>query len=329
VRRRGFFGGAFLALAALALGLPCSVLAQQQGRAFRIGILSPAERSSTKVFEAFREGLRALGYIEGRNIVIEYRLAAGNAGRLPLLAADLARLPVDLIVTDGGDKVAEIAHQAAPTIPIVMATAGSPVVFGLVESLRRPGGNLTGFTLLSVELSAKRLELLREAFPAIAHITALWIARLGEQGLHATEQAARSLGVRLNAIEIAAPADISTAFETAVAAGAEALVVLPGAMFWNERARIVGLAEKYRLPAIYPEREYADDGGLLAYGPDVSDNFRRTAGYVDRILKGAKPGDLPIQQPTKFELVVNLKTAKALGRTIPQSILARADEVIE
>jgi putative ABC transport system substrate-binding protein len=303
--------------------------AQQSGKMFRIGILSPAKQPSTKVFEAFREELRALGYIEGGNITIEYRLAAGDISQLSVFARELARLPVDIIVTDGSERVAEIAHEAAPTTPIVMAVAANPIVTGLVASFAHPGGNLTGFTLLGVELSAKRVELLKDLLPTMSRFAALWIESFGTAGLHATEEAAHSLGVQLRAVEISSAAEIPTGFGVAIAAGAEALVVVPAAMFWNERAQIVGLAAKHRLPAIYPEREYIDDGGLISYGPDVSDNFRRAAGYVDQILKGANPGDLPIQQPAKFELVVNLKTAKALGLTVPPSILARADEVIE
>ena len=303
--------------------------AQQSGKMFRIGILSPAKQPSTKVFEAFREGLRALGYIEGRNITIEYRLAAGDNSQLPAFAGELARLPVDIIVTDGGERVAEIAHEAAPTTPIVMAVAANPIVTGLVASFAHPGGSLTGFSLLAVELSAKRVELLKELLPTTSRIAALWIRSFGTAGLHATEEAAPSLGVQLRVVEIPSAAEIPTGFGAAIAAGAEALVVVPAAMFWNERAQIVGLAAKHRLPAIYPEREYTDDGGLISYGPDVSDNFRRAAGYVDQILKGANPGDLPVQQPTKFRLVINLKTAQAIGLTIPPAILALADEVIE
>jgi putative ABC transport system substrate-binding protein len=245
------------------------------------------------------------------------------------MAGELVRLPVDVIVADT-QKSAVIAHEATRTIPIVGATLGAdPVAAGLAASFARPGANVTGFTGFGIELSSKRLQLLKEASPAIARIAALWNPATPVAVRSASEEAARTLGVELRTIAVAAPDQIPAGFEAAVAGGTEALVVLPDAMFWNERAPIVALVAKYRMPAVYPEREYADDGGLLAYSQSVSDQFRRAAGYVDKILKGAKPADLPIEQPTRFELVVNLKTAKALGLTIPPSILARADEVIE
>jgi len=304
-------------------------MAQQPGKIFRIGVLSPAASPSTKAFDSLRKGLRDLGYIEGTNITIEYRLAAWDYSRLPPMAGELVRLPVDVIVTDT-QKSAVIAHEATRTIPIVGATLGAdPVAAGLAASFAHPGGNVTGFSGFGVELSGKRLQLLKEAAPAIARIAALWSPTMPTALRSATEEAARTLGIELRTIEVATPDQIPAGLEAAVAGGTEALVVLPDAMFWNERARIVALAAKYRMPAIYPEREYAEDGGLLAYSQNVSHQFRRAASYVDKILKGAKPGDLPIEQPTKFEMVINLKTAKALGLTIPPSILARADEVIE
>jgi len=304
-------------------------MAQQPGKIFRIGVLSPAASPSTKAFDSLRKGLRDLGYIEGTNITIEYRLAAWDYSRLPPMAGELVRLPVDVIVTDT-QKSAVIAHEATRTIPIVGATLGAdPVAAGLAASFAHPGGNVTGFSGFGVELSGKRLQLLKEAAPAIARIAGLWSPTMPTALRSATEEAARTLGIELRTIEVATPDQIPAGLEAAVAGGTEALVVLPDAMFWNERARIVALAAKYRMPAIYPEREYAEDGGLLAYSQNVSHQFRRAASYVDKILKGAKPGDLPIEQPTKFEMVINLKTAKALGLTIPPSILARADEVIE
>jgi putative ABC transport system substrate-binding protein len=313
---------------ALAAG-PLPALAQQPEKVFRIGILSPAARADTKVFDGFREGLSELGYIDGENITIEYRLTAGDFSRLPAMAADLIRLPLDVIVTDGGDKVAQIAHEATPTIPIVNGTSGDPVAAGLAASFPHPGGNVTGFTLHPFELSGKWLQLLKEVVPAVSRIAVLRNPASAVAFLRAAEEAAHSLGVQLRSIEIGSPDGIAGGFETATAGGAEALVILPNAMFWNERAQFVALTAKTRMPAIYPEREYADDGGLLAYGANVPDNFQRAAGYVDKIFKGAKPGDLPFQQPVKFELIVNLKTAKELGLTIPPAMLARADEVIE
>jgi len=317
----------------LALALAASVSlpspAQQPAKMFRIGILSPAAQAETKIFDAFREGLRDLGYIDGQNIMIEYRLAAGDTSRLPAMAGELVRLPVELIVADG-PKSAQIAHEATRTIPIVGVAFGpDPALTGLANSFAHPGGNVTGFVGLNFELSGKRPQLLKEAVPAILRMAALWNPAASIYQRRLTEEAAHTLGVELRTIEVAVPDEIAAGFEAAETGGAEALVVVPDAMFWNERARIVALAARYRMPAIYPEREYADDGGLLAYGPNIPAMFRRAATYVDMILRGAKPGDLPVEQPTKFELVVNLKTAKELGLTIPPSILARADEVIE
>jgi putative ABC transport system substrate-binding protein len=264
--------------------------------------------------------------------VIEYRLAAGDYGRLPAMAADLVRLPVDLIVTDT-QRSARAAQEATHTIPIVMATAGAdPVAAGLAASLAHPGGNLTGFTGGDIELSGKRVQLLKEAVPGVSRIAAFRnpaTPMSPMSSLQATEAAAHALGLQLRPIAVAAPEQIASGFASAVGGGAEALVVLPDAMFWNERGRIVALAAQHRLPAIYEEREYANEGGLISYGRNVSEQFRQAAGYVNKILKGARPADLPIQQPTRFELVVNLKTAQSLRLTIPPSILARADEVIE
>jgi putative ABC transport system substrate-binding protein len=245
------------------------------------------------------------------------------------MAGELVRVPVDVIVTDGL-KSAQIAHEVTRLIPIVGPTLGAdPVAAGLAASLARPAGNVTGFSGYGTELSGKRLQLLKEAVPTISRMAALWNPTRPMSVHRATEEAAGILGVELRTIEVAVPVELSTGFEAAEAAGAEALVIVPDAMFWNERVQIVALAAKHGMPAIYPEREYADDGGFLAYGPSIPEQFRRAASYVDKILKGAKPADLPVQQPTKFELVINLKTAKALGLTVPQSILARADEVIE
>jgi putative tryptophan/tyrosine transport system substrate-binding protein len=299
-------------------------------KVFQIGILSPAVSPATKAFDAFRDGLRELGYIDGANIRIEYRLAAWDYGRLPAMAADLVRMPVDVIVVDGGQKVAQIAKDATHTIPIVAATAGAdPVTTGLAVSLAHPGANLTGFTGSGAELSGKRVQLLKDAVPGVSRIAALRNPAALISTFQTTEEAARTLGLELRTVEVAAPDDIPAGFEAAVGAGAEALVVLPDAMFWNERERIIALAAQHRLPAIYEDRAYAIDGGLLSYGRDVSEQFRLAAGYVDKILKGAKPADLPIQQPTRFQLVVNLRTAKTLGLTILAAILDLADEVIE
>ncbi len=316
---------------ALALVVTASPVAAQQPstKIPRIGILTPAENEATPVFRAFREGLRELGYIEGETVVIEYRFGTGSFDPLPALAADLVRLSVDVIVTDGGAKAAQIAGAATSTIPIVATTSGDPVAQGLTTSLARPSGNITGLTLMSPELSAKRLQLVKEAFPEASLVAVLWNPTTSAVQLRATEAAARALGLQLRAFEASAPETLSGVFDAARRDGAQTLLVLPDAIFWNQRARIVALAAASRLPALYPEREYADAGGLLAYGPNVPDNFRRAARYVDKILKGAKPGDLPFEEPTKFEMIVNLRSAKALDLTIPQSIMVRADEVIE
>jgi putative ABC transport system substrate-binding protein len=315
----------------IAISAAASVFAtaQQPEKMFRIGILSPAAQAETKIFDAFWEGLHDRGYIDGQNIRIEYRLAAGDTSRLPAMPDELVRLPVDLIVTDGS-KSAQIAHEATRTIPIVGVGFGpDPVAAGLVSSFEHPGGNVTGFVGLGLALSSKRQQLLKEAWPSISRVAALWNPAQPISVHRATEDAGRALGVQLSIIEAATPDEIRTGLDAATASGAEALLVLPNAIFWNERARIVALAAEHRIPALYPEREFADDGGLLAYGQDIPDMFRRAAVYVDKVLKGAKPGDLPIEQLTRVELVVNLKTAKALGLTMPPSILARADEVIE
>jgi putative ABC transport system substrate-binding protein len=293
----------------------------------RVGILSPEESETAPKFDAFRTGLRELGYIEGRNIIIEFRLVGGNLSRGPQLAAELAALPVDVIVADG---LVDAAMAASGHIPVVGPVVIDPVQRGFASSLARPGGNFTGFTLMHTELNAKRLDLLREAFPHITAIAALVDpANPAYKAFEQTETAARSLGLGDVAKAEAGSAAALRALRPAVFSGASAVVVIPDGMFYAYRRDVVALINTARLPAIYPEREYADEGGLMAYGANVPDNFRRAAGYVDRILKGAKPGDLPIQEPVRFDFVVNLKTAEALGLTVPPSILGRADEVIE
>jgi putative tryptophan/tyrosine transport system substrate-binding protein len=273
--RRAAFLAAIALGTALAAG-PHPAPAQQPGKVYRIGILSPAERPDTKIFDAFRQGLADLGYIDGKNITIEYRLAAGHFSRLPAMVADLVRLPVDVIVADGGLRATQIAHEATHTIPIVGQVGSDPVVAGLAVSYAHPVGNVTGFTFQPAELSGKRLQLLKETFPDISRVAALRESAQADMlHLRAAEEAARTLGVQLRTIEIATPDEIAPGFETALGDGAEALVALPAAMLWNQRARIVALAAKHRMPAIHPEREYADDGGLLAYGPNVPDMFRR------------------------------------------------------
>ena len=280
-----------------------------------------------------RQGLRDLGYVEGRNVVIEIRDAEGEAERLPALAAELVALKVDVIVAPNTPQ-ALAAKQATRTLPIVFSFVADPVASGLVTSLARPGGNVTGLSSLTPELVGKRLELLTQAVPGVSRVAVLW--QPGFQGertekdmLKGADVAARALGVRLQFVEAQGPADFDRAFSDMTRARAGALTVLGSTMFISERRRLVDLAAKNRLPAVYARREYVDAGGLMSYGSNIADLFRRAATYVDKILKGAKPADLPVEQPTKFELVINLKTAKALGLTIPPSLLGRADQVIE
>jgi putative ABC transport system substrate-binding protein len=326
IDRRTFLAGT----GAVLLTAPLAAEAQQAAKVPRIGWLSLNLAASPHLPEAFRQGLRDLGYVEGRNVVIEYRDAEGKIERLPALAAELVALKVDVILA-GGPPQALAAKQATKTIPIVFI-AGD--VSGLVTSLARPGGNVTGLSVLAPELVGKSLEQLTQAVPGVSLVAALWspvagFERLLEDLLKAADVAARALGVRLQVVEARGPEDFDRAFSDMTKAHAGALTVLPGAMFINERKRLVELAAKHRLPAVYQVREFVEAGGLMAYGPNIADVFRRAATYVDKILKGAKPGDLPVEQPTKFELVINLKTAKALGLTIPPSVLGRADEVIQ
>jgi ABC-type uncharacterized transport system substrate-binding protein len=318
-------------LALLVLGLlvaPLTAEAQPPTQVHRIGILSPAAEASTPLFEAFRQGLRELGYVEGQNIVLEFRLAAGRAERLRDLAAELVRLKVDVILTDTMTAT-QVAKEATTTIPIVMASSSDPVQGGLVASLAQPGGNITGMALLAPELSGKRLELLKEVVPRAAQVAVLWNPRNPVAGnLRETEAAAQALHLQLHLVEVPGAEALEAAFDTAMKGRADALITLPDAMLWNQRLHVAGLAAKHRLPALFPEREFVDAGGLLSYGPSVPASFHRAATYVDKLLKGAKPTDLPVEQPTKFELVINLKTAQALSLTILPTILFQADDVI-
>jgi putative ABC transport system substrate-binding protein len=321
-------------LALLALGAaPLAADAQQAAKVTRIGYLSPNLAAGSHLRDAFLQGLRDLGYVQGRNVVIEYRDAEGKLERLPALAAELVALKVDVILAEGGTLGPRVAMQATRTIPIVFA-AGDPVGSGLVTGLARPGGNVTGLSTLNAELVGKRLELLKQAVPGVDRIAVLRQPRaLGERTakdmLEAADVAARALGVQPQFIEAGGPDEFARAFSDMTRARVGALTVLPSAMFLREHRRLAELAAKNRLPAVYVSREFVDAGGLMSYGANQSDLFRRAATYVDKILKGAKAGDLPVEQPTKFELVINLKTAKALGLTMPQSVLAHADEMIQ
>jgi len=323
----------FLIAAGALLATPLAADGQQAAKVARIGHLSPNLAAGPHLRDAFLQGLRDLGYVEGRNVVIEYRDAEGKLERLPALAAELVALKVDVILAEGGTLGPRVAMRATTTIPIVFV-AGDPVGSGLVTSLSRPGGNVTGLSNLAAEVVGKRLELLKQALPGVDRVAVLrQPLALGERVatdmLRAADVAARALGVQPQFIEARGPDEFARAFSAMTSARAGALTVLPSNMFVRERRRLVDLAAKNRLPAVYTSREFVDAGGLMSYGAHQPDLFRRAATYVDKILKGAKPGDLPIEQPTKFELVINLKTAKDLGLTIPPSVLARADDLIQ
>ncbi len=279
---------------------------------------------------AFRLGLRDLGWVEGKNLSIEYRYAEGKSDRLPDLTTDLVRLKVEVIVTSGTTGTLA-AQKATKAIPIVMAAAGDPVAYGLGETLARPGGNVTGVSQMASELAGKRLELLKEIVPKLSRVAVLWDPQVASSALNWKELQlpAQQLGLQLLSLEVRSPDDLDKAFEAATRARAGALVITGDTLFNANLKRIAGLAAKIRLPSIFQISEFADAGGLVSYGPDRADMYRRAATYVDKILKGAKPGDLPVEQPTKFELVINLKTAKAIGITIPRTVLFRADRVIE
>jgi putative ABC transport system substrate-binding protein len=312
---------------------PLAAQGQPPEKVHRVGYLSPGAPSDPgrqRRFEAFRQGLRELGYVEGQNIAIESRWAEGRYERYFALAADLVRLKVDVIVAVGG-RATQDAQQATRTIPIVMSVVIDPLGSGLVASLARPGGNVTGLTIMASDLVGKQFEVLKEVVPKVSRVALLWNpANPGSAPqLREAEAAARALGVRLQALEARTPQEIDSAFAAMTRERAGALVVLGDAIFLNQRKQLAELAAKKHLPAVYTLREHADAGGLMSYGANPLDLERRAATFVDKILKGAKPADLPVEQPTKFELVINLKTAKALGLTIPQSLLVRADQVIQ
>jgi putative ABC transport system substrate-binding protein len=322
-----------LALCAMLFALCGSLAAQQTGKVFRMGIQDPSTASSSAVFwEALRQELSKLGWIEGKNITIEYRFAEQKRGRAPDLAADLVRLKMDLIVTSGGPTPLA-AKGATTTIPIVMTAHPDPVGAGLVASLARPGGNVTGLAALAPELNTKRLEILKDAVPELARVGLLRrpVVNVGQDlQLKELRLAALALKLKLEVIETQPDAKgLESAFQTAKQKQVGAIMTSPARPFFAERKRIVELAGKYRLPAIYPEKEFVDESGLMSYGVDTTDLFRRAAVYVDKILKGAKPAELPVQQATKFEFIINLKTAKQIGLTIPLNVLERANQVIK
>ncbi len=331
--RRQFMQGAGVVGLALVAGcgrLPWQV--QAPAKLPRIGYLGLGSSGPNPGVEAFRQGLRDLDYIEGQNIVVDYRLADGRAERLPGFAAELLQLPVDVLYTSS-TPAALVAKEATTSTPIVITAIGDPVALGIVASLRRTGGNITGVSNLAPQLSGKRLELLRDTLGGISRVAILVNAAVADRAmeLRETERAAQVLGIERQVVQVRGPDEFEGAFARMAEGGAEALSVLEDALLYTLRPNgpIVTLAAQYRLPAIYSLREMVDGGGLMAYGPNIADLWRRSATYVDKILKGAKAGDLPVEQPTKFELAVNLKTAKVLGLTIAPALVARADEVVE
>ena len=314
------------------LAAPLVGEAQPAGKLYRIGLLGgspPNSRGGRRAWEGFFQGLRELGYVEGQNIIVEGRWYGERTDRLPALAGELVQLKVDVIVA-GAPPAPEAAKRATSTIPIVMANHNDPVGSGLVASLARPGRNVTGMSTLSPELIGKRLQLLKEAIPGISREAVLSNPTIPSQALELKEAkvAAGLLKVQLQLLEARAPGDFTGSFSAITKERADGVIVISSSMFYDERTRIAKLAADSRVPTIYGLKEFADAGGLMTYGIDVHESFRRAAGYVDKILNGAKPADLPVEQPTKFELVINLKTAKALGLSIPQSLLVRADEII-
>jgi len=324
MKRRTFISGIAFGL----LAAPLAAQAQRPSKVPRVGVIWEG-LSTDSALAAFRQGLRELGYTEGQNIVIEYRSTHGVPNQVSKLAAELIHLGVEVLVV-GGTVSAQSAKAVTTTVPIVFTLAGDPVGSGLVASLARPGGNATGLSNLASELSGKQLELLKAAVPQVSRVTVMYNPANPGAGpaLIRAREAARTLAVELQVLEMRQPNELASAFSALKRWRSGALLTLPDPVF-ADYAQLSKLATKNRLPAIYASRGFAEAGGLLAYGPNFSDNYRRAATYVDKILKGAKPADLPVEQPTKFEFVINLKTAKALGLTIPQSLLLRADEVIQ
>jgi putative tryptophan/tyrosine transport system substrate-binding protein len=314
------------------LAVPLAVEAQRPGKLYRVGILTNkvSDPAEARLWQAFRSGLRERGWIEGQNILIEFRAAEGNTARLPELAADLVRLKVDLIVARSSTFV-QAAKEATASIPIVFLIHADPVGTGHVTSLARPGGNVTGLTAMMTDLAPKELELLISAVPVAKRIAVLWNPDTPSHtpALKAVEEAGRTLRVQVQAVGARTAAELEGAFAAMARARAQAVLVLGNPLFLGERQRVAELAIKRRLPTVFNLKDNVDAGGLMSYSPNYDDLYQRGAIYVDKILKGSKPADLPVEQATKFELVINLKTAKALGLTIPQSLLQRADEVIQ
>jgi len=327
VRRRAFLCGA-----AAMLAVPLGAYGQPGGKVYRVGVLFASTPTATShLLDSLRQGLRESGYVEGQSIVLESRYGRAGAERMSDLAAELARMKVDVIVA-ATDPATAAARQQTKTIPIVMANSTDPVGSGFVASLARPGGNVTGLSALSPELAGKRLGLLREVVPGLVRVTIIWNpdVRGALFDYKETEVAARSLHLQLQSVEVSRHEDLDRAFSVVINHRVQALMVqTPNPVLFAHRDQFVTFAQRNRLPSMYGQKEFVSSGGLISYGPNTADLWRHAATYVDKILKGAKPADLPVEQPTTFELVINLKTAKALGLTIPPSLLARADQVIE
>ncbi len=314
------------------LAAPLTAGAAQAPKIAKIGVFVSATPAATAhLIEAFRKGLRELGHVEGKTFILEIRHGEAKAERHPELARELVRLKVDVILVSTDQPIAAVKQETS-TIPIVMASSSDPVGTGFVASLARPGGNVTGLSMMSPELSGKRLELLKEAVPGLSRVAFLWDPGVRGTVLdyNQTEGAARSLGLQLQSVEVPRAEEFDRAFSAITEQRAQALIVpTPNPVTFANRGKVVSFAQRNRLPSMYGIRDYVDAGGLMSYGPSPADLYRRAATFVDKILKGAKPADLPVEQPTRFELVINLKTAKALGLTFPQSILIRADQVIQ
>ncbi len=330
MRRRGFIKG----VASSAIAWPLRAHAQQNTSTIRhVGILSPESvprAEALGLLNAFRQGLKERGWVEGQNIAFEYRSADGKEDALPKIAAEMVQLRLDAILAEATPAI-RAARDATQSIPIVMAVSNDPVASGFIASLNRPGGNVTGLSVQSSELAGKRVQLLTEIVPTLARLAVLSNPTNPSHALAVQQMqtAARPFGIGLHVVEASAPDKLDSAFAAIADTHADGLIVLPDAMFFGEHHRIVVLTAAAHLPALFPEKEVVKTGGLMSYGPSIPASFRRAAAYVDKILRGANPADLPVEQPTKFDLIINIKTAKSLGLTIPQTLLATADEVIE
>ena len=309
---------------------PVPGLTQGAVKVPRVAIFTLGFAPDSQPVKAFHTALRENGYVEGKNIAVQHAFAEGHVGRLAALAAELVRSKVDVIVTEG-TPTAQAAQKATTTIPIVTAVVADPIKLGLASSLNRPGGNVTGLSFAFVDRGAKQLELLKEVVPKAPRVAVIYnsAVRTNAERVATYESAGRSLGLQLEFFAVGGPSELEKAFDAIRASGCSAFITMGDGMLWAQRRRITEFATRQALPAAYPEREFAEEGGLVAYGPNLSTNFKRAAAYVDRILKGAKPAEMPIEQPTTVNLVVNLRTAKTLGIKVPHSLLVRADEVIQ